>query len=420
MFAPPEMRQNSPRSSIIAHPLCIFVGTWSLTFLLYSAAFSEQLIFKISDFFYVYILIIGGFLSGYCLITLAPNRRPYSLSKQNEAIQYLMVVVGRHSEELWRRVVSVFAIWMLISIFEVIVSGGLPIIWLLTGSEKTYFDFGISSVHGFAISMLLSSATASFLLYLATKNGKFLLMPAVALAWFIISVTRAYIIGLSLQIFFLYFLVNRITFNITVRMVICLIVLVLFFGMFGDFRSSGGSDALINALARPTQNYPDWLPSGFLWVYLYITSPLNNLLNTITQSPFLDSYSIASTLSVLFPTVIRNILFSSQALSQGDLLDESLNMSGAFVGPYLDFGLIGIIAYSLFIGCISALFWAYRYKPFYMLGYVYVATALFFTLFFNAIFFLPYAFQLILFWWFLRPLRRVRGGSRLRPMPRMK
>jgi oligosaccharide repeat unit polymerase len=393
---------------MIAHPLFVFTGTWSLVFLLYGALLSGQLIYDASEFLYVYWLIILGFLSGYFLISLAlisiaPNGRVCDIFKNEELFQEWFTLVGEHSQEIWRRVVKISTLWLLITIFEIFASGGLPILWLITGSDKTYMDFGISSVHGLTISMLLSSAIMSFFLYFATNKRRYLFLPVFALTWFIVAVTRAYIIGLVLEMFFLYILLNRITLRLTLRFAIGFCSIVLLFGIMGDFRSGSGTDSLIISLGRPTEHYPEWLPSGFLWAYLYITTPLNNLLNTISQSPFSDSYSIASTFSGMFPSVIRNIIFSGESLSQGDLVDESLNISGAFLGPYLDFGLIGITAYSAIIGIISALFWLNRYKPFYTLGYAFVATTLFLTLFYNAILALPYLIQLIWFWWFLRP-----------------
>jgi oligosaccharide repeat unit polymerase len=394
--------------SVIIHPILLFVGIWSLTFYLYSLDISELTLYRASDFIYVYLLITVGFINGYYLVSLAISATSTKNLTSQPIPQSCVGHMRLHTHEIWKRANKIFALWALVSILEIIASGGIPIIWLLIGSDKNYMDFGISSVHGLAHSMILASAMVSFSLYLITNKNKFLVVPIIAITWFIVSITRNYVLGLTLQMVALYILIRRFSPSVFLRITALFVILIVLFGVWGDQRSGSGGDSMIRQIGRPTENYPEWLPSGFFWVYLYITSPLNNLLNTISQVPFSDSYTLASTLSSLIPSVIRNIIFSSETLSQGLLVDGRLNMSGAFLGSYLDFGLLGIVIYSVFIGCVSALFWRFRYRPFYALGYAFVAMALSLTTFFNAMLALPYFFQLIWFWWIFAPIRRLR------------
>ena len=57
------------------------------------------------------------------------------------------------------------------------------------------------------------------------------------------------------------------------------------------------------SLAQPKFTYPDYLPSGFLWVYIYLVSPLNNVINNLDYSP---TYLPVNTVLPLFPSFIRS------------------------------------------------------------------------------------------------------------------
>src|SRR5579864_9613792 len=131
-------------SSIASHPICIFVGTWAFVFLLYSLSLSGQLIYRASDFSYLFVCIAGPFLVGYWyvnrLLTLASRAGPSSPPRSAPPAGALELDSRRL---IWRRTVGMLKIWSAITLVEIVWSGGLPIIWLFTGSSKTYQDFGI-------------------------------------------------------------------------------------------------------------------------------------------------------------------------------------------------------------------------------------------------------------------------------------
>jgi hypothetical protein len=138
------------------------------------------------------------------------------------------------------------------------------------------------------------------------------------------------------------------------------------FGFVGDYRS--GSSDLIRKWAQPTDNYPDWLPSGMLWGYIYGATPINNLLRTVDVSPPLNNLLFPNTAATLFPSVLRAMIYGEQLgeTESGQLVDSTFNVSTAYVGPYQDFGFIGVAIYSMltaflclqFCQClILSLFW---------------------------------------------------------------
>lgn len=392
-------------SSLTAHPICVFVGTWTLVFVLYGLGLSGQLIFNVEDFLYLYALIIGAFLFAYLcthqLLVLA-SRNGSSPPPRRQASAVLDPSDAWTHGVMLQRSRGLLELWAILTVVEVIVSGGLPIIWLFTGNSKTYQDFGIPSVHGLLISMLLACAMLSFYLYLDTGRRRYLAPPVFALLWFVVSVTRAFFIGLLLQMLFLYLVKRRLIASQIIKIAIGFLVVVIAFGVIGDFRT-GGAD-LIRSLAKPTSRYPDWLPTGFLWAYIYLATPLNNLFNTIQLNPTIDGISLAATTSQLFPSFIRHAIFPATLSPEGNLVDASLNVSTSFSPPYLDMGLLGIALYAVLFGVAGSLFWFFRRDRYFALGYSFIAQALALSVFFSFLLNLPFLFQLVWFWYLLRPV----------------
>ena len=392
--------------SIAAHPIFIFVGAWTFVYFLYSLSLSGLLIYDASHFIRLYVLTIAPFVVAYWYVRLMI----FGLSRNTGATQFSGCFnLGQSSaverEFIWRRVLWLLRIWALATLVEIVVSGGLPIIWIIFGSAKNYQDFGVKSVHGLLMSMLLSCSMISFYLFLETRDRKYIAIPAFSILWFIISVTRGFLVGLILQTLYLSLTIKRPAFIQVARIVVGFVLLIVLFGVAGDLRS-GGSDELIRALARPTERYPAWLPSGFLWVYIYLATPLNNLFNTVELNPSVDGITISATTSALFPTLIREIIFADAPLKSGDLVDANLNVSTEFMGPYLDMGMAGVVLFSLFLGVLASIFWTLRRKRFFFIGYAFIAHALALSIFSNIVLFLPYLFQLFWFWLLLNYKKR--------------
>jgi len=400
-------------SSIASHPIFIFVGIWTFVFFLYALGLSGQLKYDAKDFLYLYVLIIITFLAGYAYVSALMHYLTRGDSTRLWQSRFQHALTIRDREVLWRRTRALFIIWALLSVGEIFASGGLPIVWAFTGNSKNYQDFGIQSLHGFLISVLLACSMISFYLYMETKRGKYFVIPGIGLLWFIVCVTRGYFIDIILQLLCLYLMTRRLPIPQVLKIATGTLCVVIFFGVIGDFRG-GGAD-LIRYVGQPTERFPDWLPTGFLWVYIYLATPLNNLFNTIQLNPSIDNFTLASTTSSLFPTFIRQLIFPQEALAQGSLVDSNLNVSTGLVGPYMDMGLIGIGLFSAMLGSLASLFWSLRRNRYFFLGYTFVAGGLALSVFSDNVLFLPDLFQLFWFWILLRK-SRTRSGS-LSPQP---
>jgi hypothetical protein len=301
--------------------------------------------------------------------------------------------------QLEARVRQCLYLWVALAGIETLVSGGVPLVWILTGSGKTNWDYGISSVHGMVNALLLALAVTSFALYLYTGKRRHLPVPIFALFWSMVLVSRGTLFVLVAECVVIYLRLRRVRWTTFVRFAGLAIVLLLIFGYVGDIRSWAEA---FRELAQPTPDFPDWAPSGLLWAYIYITTPINNLLYTMhTIHPSYDIL-LPNTAATLFPTVLRNIIYgklgATDAISGGRVV-EALNVSTAYVSPFQDMGLFGIVGFSTLSAALCEVFW--RRNGFRnMLYFAVFAQALMLSLFYNLLFSLPILGQLIWFYYF--------------------
>jgi len=376
------------KSPILLHPFIIFSLVWLGVIILYSFHLSKLLLYSTSEagrvVFYIWM--------PFALVALVhvPIRKilaaEYPLHRSTEPIK---------SSILDKQLRVAFRIWMAVTIVEIIVSGGIPIVWLVLGSTKTYRDFGIPSLHGLVNSFLFTIGLCRFALFLTTSEKRHLRVPAFILIWSILVVTRNMMLVSLIQFAILFVRLRPIKMSTVFRFAVAIAGFVLLFGAVGDYRS--GSSDLIRKWAQPTDNYPDWLPSGLLWVYIYAATPVNNLIYTIEVSPPLNNPLFPNTSATLFPSVLRGVLYGDQLgeAESGQLIDATFNVSTAYIGPYQDFGLAGIALFSALTAFACLQFW-HRKDLKSVLIYVVLAQCLILGLFWNQFLSLPIITQI--FW----------------------
>jgi oligosaccharide repeat unit polymerase len=121
----------------------------------------------------------------------------------------------------------------------------------------------------------------------------------------------------------------------------------LIFGWSGDIRT--GRDHIISQ-AAPSFSYPDWLPSAFIWIYIYFTSPLGNLNYNIEISQNILPFEI---IGAILPSFIRDDFVSIfGASTEWGLVSDSFNVSTLLKPFLMDFGLVGTLFVTFFLGII--------------------------------------------------------------------
>jgi oligosaccharide repeat unit polymerase len=375
-----------PKRPVLLKPLFLFSAVWLGVSFLYSLHLSDLLLYspeqELAAVFFIWLPFAAvAVVFAIARRLLSVFRRPITESRTVD----LTLLESRLNA--W------FKIWVAISLAEIAASRGLPLLWTLEHSSKTYFDFGIPSVHGLVNSLLLSISLCRVSLFLITRQRKHLLIPGFVLLWSVVVITRSMILLSLLQWIVVWLRVNSVRMKTILVIVLIFTIFILGFGVIGDMRS--GSEAF-RALAQPTREYPDWLPSGVLWAYIYITTPINNLLYTMESTKPANDPLFSNTAALLFPTVLRKAIYGGavREAESGELVTQAFNVSTAYIGPYEDFGIYGIVFFSVCIALLSHVLWV-RSGLRNILMFAVVVQCLILTLFFNQFCHLPNITELV-------------------------
>ena len=367
---------------IYLHPTLLVILVWSAVYYAYSLRWSQLQSISISEangfialIFFVFVITTIF----HCLIyyTVGKTKKKYANSN-NLSLPSLNL-------GCW------YCIWMIITIIEIIYSKGFPLIWLLTGSEKTYFDFGIPSIHGLANGLISGLSLISFFIFLKTGRNSYLYLSLLIIPWGVIAVTRQIIIVNLTQFVVVYFAFRPPRIASIFFFIVITSLFLIAFGWLGDIRT--GADKFIS-LAMPSEKYPDFLPTGTLWVYIYAVTPLMNLLNTFGASSGYKSWFFGNTISPLFPSILRSIIFDTSKIEKGDVITEAFNVSTAFVDPFVDNGYFGLLLFLLLISIITHHYWR-KTSIKGVLYYTIIAQCLILTIFYNHFFSLPVISQIL-------------------------
>jgi oligosaccharide repeat unit polymerase len=375
----------------LANPLILFFSIWSFTYFLFSLHLSDLLISDADGARYLLAAIMLPFAGAFLLVSAARSR--FGAGTVDDVRKHFSWLVCGSLPSLTKKLTVLSGIWVIITLVEILVSKGIPILWLITGADRSYLDFGIPSVHGFTNSLLLASALVSLALYFETNQRKFLVLPIGTIVWALLVISRNLLLVSLLQNVFLWLRYKAGKAGRSFAKATVLGVLVLYvFGVVGDLRT--GADHFV-AVAAPTFEVPKWLPSGFLWAYIYLVTPLNNMLFNLRNVIPLNTGALPNTFSLLLPSILRDALLPPTVDANSGLVSQAFNVGSAFIGPYQDAGLLGVAVYSGLCGLISGAFW-YKRSLFGYLGYCVFAQCIFFSNFFNHFLNLPVIFQ---FFW---------------------
>ena len=396
-----ELSFDYSARSLLFHPLTLFVGVWGLIVFLYSLHLSGQLVFSTERVLKLTLwIVVPYFVSVIAFQTfcaLAPRQLVTRRGLRPD-----------NPDDLGRQLTRWFVLWIVCTIVEIVLSGGVPIVWLLQGSSKTYFDFGIPSVHGLLNSLLLAIGVCQFGLFALDGKKRHLWIPGWIVLWSVVAVTRNMMIVSLIQSAVIWGVLRGVRKRSLFYGVIALVAVILLFGYIGDLRT--GADAF-RASAMPAADYPDWLPSGVLWIYIYVTTPIGNLVNTVANVTPQYHLLFPNTAALLFPTVVRNLIYGEAALADalsGEIVTDAFNVSTAYVGPYQDYGRIGMACFSILLGLIASYNWRKRAFQ-YALIYGVLGQCLILTIFFNHLLDLPVISQIGWLFIFFRIAKRKPG-----------
>lgn len=362
----------------LANPILFYGVIWGSIVALYQLRLSAWQA-PLSDATYVVLLVALGAFALPCLAAGA-------LANRGSAGR-----IGSLKLPGFRFTLALFLVWLGIEAFEVVAAGGIPVIWHLTGDVRTYFDFGVPTLHG-----LMNALGLSIILCLAESalNDSGHRWPSVAiicvmLLFYLCILTRQVLISAAIEIAVLVMLERPSLFRKAI--VPALFIGIIVFGLLGNVRT--GYEGFL-AVAMLSSALPPLL-IGFDWVYMYLTMTLANVNSLVMMGadpiglPLLASY---------LPSALKAVLGVSAVTGASFIVSPNFTVSGYFAEAYLGFGILGVAVISALYGAFSGIAFskAGRGAPIWRMLYAVMLEMVLLSFFDDMLLYFPNSFQLIL------------------------
>ncbi|WP_269291094.1 O-antigen polymerase [Vibrio cholerae] len=360
-------------------PIIVYFFAWGLVLLLYSLGLTKNLF----PFSWAGIaMIIANFFS-MAIIYLMVNYKSKSWNKYN-INDYTPLVLG------YAKVL--FVVWLLGTIIEIYHGQGFPLMWVMTGTGKLYTEFGIPSFHGVMNACFLQLVTALTYLGVLSRKKKYLWFILILLTWPVLMLGRGILLSAIVQIVVITLFFVRIKPKHLFLLLLLGITFIICFGVLGDMRQNSNPFAYL--VYDEYKDFFDSIPTGFLWVYVYLTAGVSNLFYNL---PALEAtYSFDYSFSNMLPTIVRDFFNISGRNDLFIFVDHNLNTSTIYAGFTSDFWILGGFVMVMFIQFLSCIAYriANRGRPWGVFSYSVFFQILLFSIFYDMFFLLPTLFQI--------------------------
>lgn len=262
------------------------------------------------------------------------------------------IIINKYIEnKISKSIKILFIIFFIGNIITIIIDGGLPIIWYLIGSSKTYDDFGLPTFQGFLNSVYGVILICIFFLNSKFKKKNYILYISFLLAYPILIMSRGLLVMVLLEILGLYIFSKRFNILKIFKLLLFFISFIWIFGVIGDLRLGEKARKSLDLLI--TSDYIETfekIPSGFFWVYLYSTTSINNLeINIKSNKPV---YYPKNSFKSLIPSVIQQLIYKDygERVYDAEMGNEAFNTFTIYTNYLTDFGFYGAIIIFSIIG----------------------------------------------------------------------
>jgi oligosaccharide repeat unit polymerase len=397
----------------LINPLFLYLSVWLTVFTLFALRLSQWLIELTLSFGMFALATAGSAVLGYL--------GAYSISLQPRGLRGKVPRLNGSTGGVNRVVKVLFAVMCIILPLEVAVSGGMPIFWILSGSSKTYVDYGIPTLHGFFNAIMLFEGTLCFWLITTNRATRLVkIIFALCILLPIAAITRQVLMSLLTQCFIIFVGARHSGRSVNLfRIAVVVLASLAIFSAIGVVRTN--SEAFRQQV-RYTPGY-EWVPVGIMWPYMYFTTPINNF-------AFITSLELERTLgyssfSSLTPSVVRELIWGPK--KNTFLVVETFNVTSYATPLYLDFGWPGVMMFTLLLTLVAT--YAFRRllrtsSLYYLLLLAVLNHVIILSFFFNFLLTWGVAFQLIILFFVKKYVIRVdslvKPREQLRPFQDLK
>lgn len=312
----------------------VFSLTWISAVILYLFRYSDlfpKMSFEFLSF--IIILILCNLLVGYIF------RKRLKLNKniseiKNNSVDKIPIII------------------LILFILEFMLAGKVPLFEILKKTGYDYNQFrGVKTLHFILVTFSIYYSIYLFSSYLCNRKKINLFFYFLIILCLLLLYNRGGIVNILGASLFIYIDSQKNSIKNFLKYLFLLILFMYFFGVVGNIRvnRSWNNSEVINEMGYKNSNYPKLLPDEFFWSYIYITSPIGNLINTINN--YQVSYDLEDyILKNIAPDVISKKFRMKKNIPE--LLNPTLNVSTMFVESYMSLGLFGMYL----IGILSIIF----------------------------------------------------------------
>ena len=281
---------------------------------------------------------------------------------------------------------SVSFITLLLAIFELLYYG-VPLFGMID-----YTEFGFPLLHVILVSGIIISSIFNGLLISRVKS-KFYLTVFIIVSALILN--RFLMLLVMMSFIFSYLLINEVKIKRILVALFLSIALLIAFGEFGLYRtmliyniSYDTAVEYILGAGYASDAFRDTnLPVSVFWIWLYITSPMSNLIYNIDVVHSQDIINVWSFFiyDILPQTISKRIGISPINVN---LIVDNLNVSTAISHVYNSLGYLGILIYTLAYSSVIFVF-TFIFKSFRRYVFVIFCSMLCVFVIFNNVFTMP-------------------------------
>ncbi|MEZ8952716.1 O-antigen polymerase [Vibrio cyclitrophicus] len=298
--------------------------------------------------------------------------------------------------------------FVLIGFFIEFAYSGVPILSAVNNisTNNEYTNFGIPTFHVFFTLYIHYLAIHAMLLFFVNKD-KVYIIPFIAVFVFdLLILSRGMLIFIFLSIGFGYFLIRKPRFNPKYFIISIMIfsVISVGFSILGNIRSANDNTDFAKILFEPSESFDKTgLSSDIMWVYIYATSPLANLNETIIYNNDIQYELLDYVTQQYINEVIRKRIYADDLANHNYRVANYLTVGTVFFKAYNRAGYIGLYTYlfSIYFFIATILFLINRNLKFDLVAYSILTSLITLCIFDNMLinaFTLTLFFPLFLLW----------------------
>jgi oligosaccharide repeat unit polymerase len=301
---------------------------------------------------------------------------------------------------------NIIIILLLIYVFlflEFINNRGIPLILVLKTDWYDYTKFGIKTLHTIFITFTSFYTVYLFHVFLSRKSFKVFLYLVLLMMIPVLIYNRGMFLINLISFLFVYLMsVKHVKLKIKIFIILGLFIILYFFGILGNYRmtKSISSDYFLEVSQASPSFKESVIPKEFMWTYIYVSSPLGNLENTISSNPVIAYRWKDLIVTELLPDFLSkriSPIVKAKRVEKINRLTSFMTVGTIYARSYILMGWIGMIIMMLLLmlGSFIYIVLLPRNSKYYVTGISILSTFMLFNTFTNMIYFSGISFQLI-------------------------